>query len=274
MGDSKPQHPTGTARRPTGLLGRPNSRAGVFYRLFRWGFLVLARGLVVARFTVEGLEHLPRTSGGRPAGGRIVVGLPHRTWVDALAVTALLPAEPRFAFFGDGEATFRDPIRSWWVRKMGGVIPIWKGGVKDSIDTYLGAVRQALDAGMNLLVFAETGPPVPVEEARPLGKGFAYFALRADVPIVPIVIGGGHELYRRRHIIIRVLPTVTPRELAGLPAEGPPPEPWSAEERAAATRIAEELHRLTAEPVARVHRDAEPPPGFRKRWLRLTTMFH
>lgn len=267
MGDPKPQ-------RPTGLLGRPNPRAGLFYRLFRLGFLVLARGLVGARFTVEGFEHLPRTKDGRPAGGRIVVGLPHRTWADALVVTSLLPAEPRFAFFGDGQAIFRDPVRSTYIRAMGGVIPIWKGGVKDSIDTYLGAVREALDAGMNLLVFAETGPPAPIEEARPLGKGFAYFALRADVPIIPIVIGGGHEIYRRRHIIVRLLPPVTPRELAGLPAEGPLPEPWSAEERGAAARIADELHLRTAEAVARAHRDAEPPPGFRKRWLRLTTMFH
>ena len=51
-------------------------------------------------------------------------------------------------------------------------------------------------------------------EARPLAPGIGYFGLRSGAPIVPLVFGGTHELYRGRRIQMRVLPAVRAADLA------------------------------------------------------------
>jgi 1-acyl-sn-glycerol-3-phosphate acyltransferase len=102
----------------------------------------------------------------------------------------------------------------------------------------------------------------------------AYFALRTGAPIVPIVLGGTHDLYRGRRFRMEILAPVTARELAGIEADADLPTPWSSAERAAAHRIIEALHALTAGPVAAAHAATELPPGARKRWRWLTTAWH
>ena len=168
------------------------------------------------RTDVVGLDRLPRTADGRPAGGWIAAGLPHRTWVDPFVVVEVLPIEPRLVFFGDGPAIFRSRWRRWIVRRIGGVIPIWPGGGRVAVDGHLAAAMAALDAGAVLCLFPETGPPTPPGTARPLGSGLAYFALRSGAPIVPIVLGGTHELYQHRRFRLEVLEPVAWQDLAGV----------------------------------------------------------
>jgi len=88
---------------------------------------------------------------------------------------------------------------------------------------------------------------------------------------VPMIIGGTGELYRGRKLVLRVLPATTAQELAGLPASAPMPEPNSAEERAAAHRIAGTLAERLVSPVATLHAEVErAAEGDRKRWRWLT----
>ncbi|HEY6057001.1 MAG TPA: lysophospholipid acyltransferase family protein [Candidatus Limnocylindrales bacterium] len=225
------------------------------------------------RLRLEGAENLPRDASGRVSGGWIGAGLPHRTWIDPFVVIDLLPARPRLVFFGDGPAIFRTPARRFVARRLGGIVPIWAGRRRDTIDEYLGAARSALEAGAVFLLFPETGPPVPVERARPLGNGVAYVALRTGAPIVPLVLGGTHELFRGRRIVLRVLPALDPRALAGLGQGEAFPEPWSAAERRAARQLVAELSALCAAAVEAAHRSVEPQPGRRKRWLMLTHLW-
>lgn len=260
--------------RPTGLLGTPTPRASFFYRLLLLGVRALGHGLFGFRTEVIGTEHLPRDASGRPAGGWIAAGLPHRTWVDPFVVVDNLPIEPRLIFFGDGRAIFRSRWRRIVFRRMGGVIPIWPGGDRAAVDAHLAAARAALDAGAVLCLFPESGPATAPGTARPLGLGVAYFALRTDAPIVPIVLGGTHELYRRRRFRVEILPSLSARELAGHSLGAPLPEPWSAAEREAAHRIVAALHARTAAPVLAAHLVTEPHAGTRKRWRWLTTAWH
>jgi 1-acyl-sn-glycerol-3-phosphate acyltransferase len=122
--------------------------------------------------------------------------MPHRTWIDPFLVADLMPREVRLVFFGDGRAIYR----SWWrrlaVRIVGGVIPIWPGGRREAVEAHLEAARTALAVGCVFVVFPEVGSAAPLGSARPLGLGVAYMALRTGAPIVPLVIGGAHELYR------------------------------------------------------------------------------
>jgi hypothetical protein len=129
-------------------------------------------------------------------------------------------------------------------------------------------------AGGVFTIFPETGTAAPLGQARPLSPGVAYFALRTGAPIVPLILGGTHELYLGRRFVLRVLPSVTARELAGLAADAPLPERGTLAERDLARRITAALAALVEGPVAEVHAAAEPPPGTRKRWRWLTTATH
>jgi 1-acyl-sn-glycerol-3-phosphate acyltransferase len=259
--------------RPTGLVGRATASASLPYRALLVAVRILGRGVLLLRPRLLGADNLPRTEDGHPAGGWIAAGLPHRTWVDPFLVADLLAREPRLVFFGDGRAIFRSRLRRAAVERIGGVIPIWPGGGRAAVEAHLEAVQTALGAGAVVVVFPEVGPPVPPGEARPLGAGVAYFALRTGAPIVPLVIGGGNELYLGRRLLLVALPAVSALELAGIdPTSGPPP-PWSAEERAAVARIVATLHERCAPVVAGVHRVTRDRPGARRMGRRLTTLF-
>lgn len=217
----------GGPERAEGLVGRPTSRASRTYRLTLAVAGTIGHGIFGFRTQVVGRANLPRRPDGAVVGGWIAAGLPHRTWVDPFVVADSLPVEPRLIFFGDGPAIFRSAWRRWLVRRVGGVIPIWRGGDRATIETYVAAAAAALDAGAILCLFPETGPATPPGTARPLGSGLAYFAIRTDARIVPLVLGGTHDLYRGRRFRVDILPPVTWQDLADLSPDTERPASWS-----------------------------------------------
>ena len=261
-------------QRPLGLLGAPTARASRTYRSLVAAIHLIGRFVFGFRTEVVGLERLPRTSDGRPAGGWIAAGVPHRTWVDPFVVADVLPVEPRLVFFGDGPAIFRSRWRRFVVRLVGGVIPIWPGAGREAVEGYLADAAAALDAGAVLCLFPETGSATPPGTARPFGSGLAYFALRTGAPIVPLVLGGTDELYLHRRFRLEVLEPVTWQDLAGVAPDASSPDPWSSAERRLAHRLTLALHERTAASVAAAHVATTPPPGGRKRWRWLTTAWH
>jgi len=263
-----------TSARPLGLLGAPTARATRLYRgLLRACDLV--RGSIFAiRIEVIGLDRLPVEPDGRPAGGWIAAGAPHRTWVDPFVVALALPVEPRLTYFGDGRAIFRSRWRRFVFRRIGGVIPIWPGGGRSAVEAHIAGARGALDAGAVLCLFPESGPAAPVGTARPFGLGVGYFALRSGAPIVPLALAGTEDLYRGRRLRLEILEPVTWQALVGAPPGSPPPAPWAPEERATARRIVVALHERMSSAVARGHEATVVPPEVRRRWRWLTTAWH
>lgn len=256
-----------------GLVGAPVVRATILYRALLVACRLIA-ALLRIRIEVEGSEHLPRDAAGRPTGRWIAAGLPHRTWIDPFVVTLGLPLQPRVSWFGDGRAINRSAFRRWIFGRIGGVVPIWPGGRREAVDAHFAAAGSVLRVGGVFALFPEVGPTVPVDQARPLGGGIGYIAIRSGALIVPLVLGGAHELYVGRRLILRVLPAVGWRALAGARADATTPEPGSPAERDLVRRVTDGLHALTAEAVASAHRDAEPAPGTRKVWTGLTRLFH
>lgn len=257
---------------PAGLLGGASPRPGITYRMLR----IIWRGaawLLRADLVLEGAEHLPRDSRGRPAGRWIAAVVPHRTWIDPFVPWILLPERPRFAFFGDARAMARSPLRRFLMRRLGGVIPIPAGRDPRTVEAHLAAAREVLDAGGVFMLMPETGPASKPGELRRLGGGMAYFALRNGAPIVPLVIGGNDELYFGRRVILRVLPPLDPRELAGLAPGEPLPAAGSSAERRATRRLTAAFEAAVAPDVLDVHLRATPPPDARKRGRFLTTLF-
>jgi 1-acyl-sn-glycerol-3-phosphate acyltransferase len=267
--------PPGIPELPPGLVGVPTPHPTIAYRLLRHAWRAAA---FILRFhlRVEGLEHLPRTSDGRLAGGWIAAGLPHRAWVDPFLVWMTLPAEPRLVFFGDARTMARSPLRRWVLRRVGGVIPIPSHGGPRSFTTHLGAAARVIDAGAVFCLFPESGFPSEPGVARPVAAGLGYVALRTGAPIVPVVIGGNDVLFLGRRLVLRVLPAESWKAWAATDGEPVPdvaPAAGSAEERVLAHRIADGFRAATADAVREAHLAVLPAPGTRMRGKRLTTLF-
>lgn len=253
-----------------GLHGSPTAEPGRTYRILRRAWRVAAWALRL-RFEVEGLQNLPHDAAGRPVGGWIAAGLPHRTWIDPFVPWMLLPARPRLTFFGDARTMARSPLRRWVLARLGGVIPIPAAHDPRAVPVHLAAAETVLASGGVFCLFPETGPATPPGTIRRLGAGIGYIALRNRAPIVPLVLGGTHELYLGRRIILRVLEPIEPVGAAGLDPLMDLPARDSSEERDAVHRLLRELAAAVAEPVRDAHERAEPPLGARKRGLRTIT---
>ncbi|HVQ22359.1 MAG TPA: lysophospholipid acyltransferase family protein [Candidatus Saccharimonadia bacterium] len=248
---------------------RLGPRAPVALKLLRAAFGLVGRGLLGFRLELVGAEHLPRDDGDQPIGGWIAAGLPHVTWIEPFVMLVLLPIEPRLVWFGDARAMDRSWLRRFAFRQLGGVVPIFPGGGPEAFDDHVAKLRAVVDGGAVFALFPERGPAVPPGEARPLAPGIGYFGLRSGAPIVPMVFGGTHELYRGRRIQLRILPAVWATDLA---AEASLSGAVT-DEREAAHAVAATLHALTVDAVADAHRATESARGARKRWRWLTHAF-
>ena len=255
-----------------GLHGAATAEPGLTYRILRRCWRVVARALRL-RFEMAGLEYIPHDAGGCPTGRWIAAGMPHRTWIDPFIPWMLLPARPRLTFFGDARTMARSPLRRWVLARLGGVIPIPAAHEPSAVPVHLAAAETVLRNGGVFCLFPETGPATPPGTIRRLGAGIGYIALRNRTPIVPIILGGTHELFLGRRIVMRVLPSLDPVGLAGLVAGAELPAPGSPDEREAVHRLLRGLADAVAGPVLQAHDDAEPGPGTRKRALFLTTLF-
>jgi 1-acyl-sn-glycerol-3-phosphate acyltransferase len=241
---------------------RPSARAPLLYRLLLgFGRFVLLRVCAV-RIEVEGRENLPR-------GGYIVAAALHRGWVDPLAVILALPLEPRVWFLGSAATAFSRRWMEWLLRRTGGILPVWRGGA--DVGVHVSASRAVVEEGGVLCLFIEgaiVGPPDRVWPGVRSGAGL--LALRTNVPIVPIALIGGDELYRGRRIALRILPpTMVGSLLGGVPL--PPPDTRD-EVHAARTvvrAIAAQIDGALVELGPRV----SDPPTKPRRWRWLTRLF-
>ncbi len=248
-------------------LGRPpEAKASILYRLLR----------VVARFVIfVGFRFRIRTSGQEhlPAGGYLLVGAAHRGWMDPFVVMHALPAEPRAWFLGSAPSTFTSRWREALVHRIGGLLPVWRGGI--GVEQHVASARAVVANGAVFVQMPEGTVSGPPGRLGPFRTGWAIIAMRTDAPIVPFAMVGTEDLYLGKRMVSRILPATTARALAGLAPDAPPPEVGSREELDAAHRmsealatilgpVVEELHPLTLDP-------ADHPRRFRRRltWLLL-----
>jgi 1-acyl-sn-glycerol-3-phosphate acyltransferase len=233
-------------------LGRDPWAHGPFlYHAFRLVIRFVAFVVLRFRIRTSGQEHLPRS------GGYFLVAAAHRGWMDPFVAMHALPPEPRSWFLGSGPSTFTAPWREWLIRRLGGLLPVWRGGV--GIEQHVASARAVIRAGAVFVQMPEGTVSGPPGRLGPFRTGWAIIALRVDPPIVPLAMAGTEELYVGRRLASRVLPATTIRDLAGLPPEAPLPAAGSREELdlarvatdALAARlgpIVETLHPWTVDP--------------------------
>jgi Acyltransferase len=247
------------------LQRTPESKASLFYRATR----LLARAILVGafRFRIEtsGQEHLPK-------GGYFLVAATHRGWMDPFVVLHAIPTEPRAWFLGSGPSTFTSRWREWLIRRLGGLLPVWRGGV--GVDVHVASAKAVIGNGG---VFAQmpegtvSGPPGRI---GPFRNGWALIALRIRAPIVPLAMAGTEELYIGKRMASRVLPATTIGELLGPAWDGRVP----AEGSRAELDLAKALSLALAARLGPVVEELQPrtmdPPGRPRRLRRrLTWLF-
>jgi 1-acyl-sn-glycerol-3-phosphate acyltransferase len=173
---------------PADLL--PVSRkANIPYRIVRLVAVPLLH--LCFRFQVEGLDNVPRK-------GNYVVIANHLNWLDEFALLMLLPVEPRLHFLANPTILVTRKVQWFLVRSTGGFVPVVQGRHGDP--ALFRHVDRCLEVGGAVAIFPE-GNYGPAEgELMPFKKGFAHFAIKAKVPVVPVALSGTKELWFGKRI--------------------------------------------------------------------------
>ncbi len=237
----------GVARAPAsggGRARRTGPRALSVTVTPRYRFLWLANRLVMRalfRIDTEGLERWPAPP--------FQVVCNHHNAFDPLIVLAGTPMSPRITWFGPIEPDFSRGFKNRIMAFYGGVIPFDPD--KTTLLSAARAVRRVFDARGVHGIFAEGRAHRRESELLPLEEGASFFAVQAQVPVVPFAIVGTSELWLWKRIVIRFGEPIPTSDLSGRSGM-------------------EELDRRTAAAIRALLPSAEPesPRGYRPmRWL-------
>lgn len=252
----------GSALEGLAWLGRtPETRASLLYRTLHLLGRALLLGVFRFRVDAAGREHLP-------AGGYLLVGATHRGWMDPLLVLHALPLEPRAWFLGSAATAFSSRWREILLRRVGGMLPVWRGGV--GVEQHVASADAVIGHGGVFVVFPEGGVLGPPERCSTFRVGAALIALRTGAPVVPFVMVGSKELYLGRRMATRILPVTSARELLGDAWDGRLPAPGSRDELELARLLTLRFESLLGPQVEALYPTTIDPAGGPKRFRGLT----
>jgi len=190
---------TASAALPAADLLPVGPRANVPYRIVRFVGIPLLR--LCFKFDVEGRENIPR-----PHGGNYIVIANHLNWLDEFALLLLFPVEPRLHFLADPTLLVTRKFQWWLVRTTGGYVPVVRERHGDT--ALFKHVDRCLEVGGAVAIFPEGNYGPKEGELLPFHKGFAHFAIKAGVPVVPVALSGTKELWLRKRIRVTVGPAM------------------------------------------------------------------
>jgi len=191
---------TAGATLPAADLLPVSRRANIPYRLVRLIGVPLLR--LLFRFEVQGRENIPRS-------GNYVVIANHLNWLDEFTLLYLFPVEPRLHFLADPTLLVTRKFQWWLVRTTGGYVPVVRERHGDR--TLFRHVDRALELGGAVAIFPEGNYGTKEGDLLPFHKGFAHFAIKAQVPVVPVALSGTKDLWFRKTIKVVIgkpIPTV------------------------------------------------------------------
>jgi 1-acyl-sn-glycerol-3-phosphate acyltransferase len=168
-------------------------RANIPYRIVRLIAIPLLR--LCFSFDVEGHYNIPRS-------GNYVVIANHLNWLDEFTLLYLLPVEPRLHFLADPTILVTRKFQWWLVRTTGGYVPVVRERRGDR--ALFRHVDHALEVGGAVAIFPEGNYGPKEGELLPFHKGFAHFAIKAGVPVVPVALSGTKDLWLRKRIKVVV----------------------------------------------------------------------
>ena len=164
-------------------------QATLAYRAVRLVGVPLLR--LVFRFDVVGKENIPHS-------GNYVVIANHLNWLDEFALLLLFPIEPRIHFLADPTILVTRKVQWWIVRQTGGFVPVVRERHGDQ--ALFRHVDRALEVGGAVAIFPEGNYGPKEGELMPFKKGFAHFAIKAGVPVIPVALSGTKDLWLGKRI--------------------------------------------------------------------------
>jgi len=187
-----------TAFPPADLL--PVRReATLAYRAVRFIGVPLLR--LVFRFEVVGRDNIPRS-------GNYIVIANHLNWLDEFALLLLFPVEPRIHFLADPTILVTRKVQWFIVRRTGGFVPVVRERHGDQ--ALFRHVDRALEVGGSVAIFPEGNYGPKEGELMPFKKGFAHFAIKAGVPVIPVALSGTKDLWFRKRIKVVIGKAIDP----------------------------------------------------------------
>jgi 1-acyl-sn-glycerol-3-phosphate acyltransferase len=134
------------------------------------------------RFDVRGVEHLP-------ASGPGVVAANHIGFLDFTFIGYAARKRKRLVRFMAKRSTFEVPVVKWFMRKMRHIPVDRRAGFR----AYRQGLRE-LDQGQLVGVF----PEATISRSwllKPYKRGAAGLSISRQVPLIPVVVWGGHRIY-------------------------------------------------------------------------------
>jgi 1-acyl-sn-glycerol-3-phosphate acyltransferase len=157
---------------------------------------------LIFRFDVRGKQNIPKS-------GNYIVIANHLNWLDEFALLLLFPVEPRIHFLADPTILVTRKVQWFIVRQTGGFVPVDRDHHGDQ--ALFRHVDRALEVGGAVAIFPE-GNYGPTEgELMPFKKGFAHFAIKAGVPVIPVALSGTKDLWLRKRIQVVIGEQISPQ---------------------------------------------------------------
>ena len=244
-------------------LGRePESKASLLVRAIAVFARLVLFGVFRFKVVTSGREHLPA------AGGYLLIAAIHRGWMDPFLIMHALPLEPRVWFLGSGPSAFSARWREWLLHRLGGMLPVWRGGV--GVEQHVASARAVLRNGGVFVLMPEGGVSGPPDAPAAFRVGSALIALRTGAPIVPLAMAGSRELYLGKRMATLILPQTSARALLADAWPTVPPEEGSRGELDLAHALTDRLAALFEPIIPGLHDDTVDPPDRPRRLKGLT----
>ena len=154
---------------------------------FLYGVGMLATRLLT-RFSCIGKENIPTTT-------PYVIAANHQTYIDGLWILSALPKDhfPKMACIAGADLFTDHGLLGQIIVRVGRAIPLNRAG---SPVRGLIMAKNKVTEGNILLVHPE-GTRTHDGKVAELQDGAAYIALKANVPLLPIFIEGGYDIFPR-----------------------------------------------------------------------------
>lgn len=169
------------------LFGWLNGKEGASRVSTNWG--LYQYNLAFAKIKVEGLEHVPREGGA-------IIASNHRSYFDIFTICAVMPRDVRWVM---KEALMRNPLFGFVLRHIRAV-GLDRSSPREAIKILLETAKE-LKQGDVIAMFPE-GTRSGSTELLPFKSGVFALALKAGVPVVPVLIEGSEKILPARKLIV------------------------------------------------------------------------
>lgn len=146
----------------------------VLVRLFR----------LIWRIRFEGVENIPRPEGG------LIIAANHQTYIDPFFVSVPIKRPIRYLAWNKA---FDWPL----IGRLMELLGAWPLEIEGSDPAAIRRSLQWLREGGAVMIFPEGGRGRPDGSMMSFKAGAVRMALEANVPILPVTIRGGHEVWPR-----------------------------------------------------------------------------